>query len=246
LKRDKYFFQKFPTLPIVGIIIAIVLLLIDLPSDFIGKYTPIAKVTILVIGNIILIFGVIEIVSYIIKLLSMRDFKNNLEEVKNNAISEIKKTNSVFIADFLSFRPWMSDEYFVKSKDGVPRYFYPMYLVIFSVGDDILFVNEIKINVSQKTWSLAGYHAIPLEAISSVGLVQDRILFTNYNGDNSATVYFIEIATTGGSIRIALFEEEILSSNGEIKTIRDEFMSKIVFLIRTVGKGRIQRHNFLI
>jgi len=245
LKSDKYFFQKLPISSIVGVLISLALIFIHLPSRIFGDYTSLIELIKFAVGNIILALSGIEIFLYVLRFFSNKDFDKNLDEIKNNALNEAKRNNAVVIADFMSFRPWMSDEYYVKSKGGFLKYFYPMYYVIFSVIDDGLIINELKINVSQKIWDAVGYHFVPVNHIESVSLTQDRIFFTNYNGDNCATADFIELRTIGGSIKIALFEEELLSKNGDIKPLRDEFISKISFLIRTIGKGRIKVYSFL-
>ncbi len=245
LKSDKYFFQKFPISSIVGALISLALIFIHLPNRVFGDYTSLIELIKFFVGNIILTLSGIGIFLYILRFLSNKDFDKNLDEIKNNALNQAKRNNAVVIADFISFRPWMSNEYYVKSKKGFLKYFYPMYNVIFSVIDDGLIINELKISVSQKTWDVVGYHFVPINRIESISLTQDRILFTSYNGDNSATVDFIEIRTNEGSIKIALFEEELLSKSGDIKPLRDEFLSKLSFLIRTIGKGRIRVNIFL-
>ena len=245
LKSDKYFFQKLPISSIVGVLISLALIFIHLPNRIFGDYTSLIELIKFAVGNIILALSGIGIFLYILRFLSSKDFDKNLDEVKNAALNEAKRNNAVVIADFISFRPWMSDEYYVKTKSGLLKYFYPMYHVIFSVIDDVLIINELKINVSQKIWDVVGYHFVPINHIESISLTQDRIFFTNYNGDNAATVDFIEIRTKEGSIKIALFEEELLSKSGDIKPLRDEFLSKFSFLIRTIGKGRIKVYSFL-
>ena len=134
---------------IIGVLVSLALIFIRFPNNIFGDYTSLIELIKFIVGNLILVLSGIEIFLYVVRFLSTKDFEKNFNEIKTSALNEAKKNNAVVVADFVSFRPWMSDEYYLKSKNGFLKHFYPMYYVIFSIIDDVLFVNELKINVSQ-------------------------------------------------------------------------------------------------
>lgn len=241
MRTDKDFFQRFPIGAIIGIIIGI--LLLTLSFDFIGHFRILRDFVFIIeflknaIGIIILSYFSFEVLVYFIKFSSAKKFEKNLSEIRSAFLENVTKNGNTLIGDFISFRPWMEDEFYVKSKKGIPNIFFPTYLVAFTIKDKILYITEAKAMIQEKTYSISGYHVIPTKLISSSSFFQDRILFSSKLGETSATNYFIEIRTLSGTIKIPLFEEEILSKYGNVSQMKEEFITKIMMITRVLNKS---------
>ncbi|MGQ9856419.1 MAG: hypothetical protein ACUVQF_06750 [Fervidobacterium sp.] len=236
-KSDKSFFLKFPTKYLVLMIIGVILLFIDFSNiELFSKYSMIVDFANIGISIVFIITGLFEIFIYLISFAPASRYDENIEKLRIQITDEIKKRGEIIMGDFLSFRPWTTDEYYVKAKSGIPRYFYPVYYVILSTKDNILLVNEYKLNVYNATYHLVGYQLIPTKSIVSQGITQDRILFSSVLGESASTNYFLEIRTVGGTLRIPVLEEEISESAGDISSIRSEFLNKIGIYLKTFAQ----------
>jgi len=241
VKSDKDFFQRFPVGAVFGVTIGILLLTVSF--EFIGQFRIFRDFVFIVeflkntIGVIVIAYFSFEILLYFIKFSPTKKFEKNLSEIRSTFLENVTKNGTSLIGDFISFRPWMEDEFYVKSKKGIPNIFFPTYLVAFTVKDNILYITEAKAMIQEKSYSISGYHVVPIKLVSSSSFFQDRILFSAKAGEVSATTYFLEIRTVSGSVKIALFEEEILSKYGNINQMKEEFISKIMMIIRMLNKS---------
>ncbi|ODN31062.1 hypothetical protein A4H02_01970 [Fervidobacterium thailandense] len=184
------------------------------------------------IGVVFLSLGTLETLLYFIRFTSSKVYNSNLQDVVEQILTEVKRTGSSVLGTFLSFRPWMSGEYYVKTEKGVPRYFFPTYLVVLYTEGGNLVVREYLLHIRNKTYEVVGYHVCPISRIVSVGLTQDRLVFDTGTESVGATVDFFEVRTEGGSFRVPIFEEEILSSYGNIGTLKEEMISKVSLIIK--------------
>lgn len=240
MKSDRDFFQRFPTSSVFGITIGILLLTVSF--DFIGQFRILRDFVFIIeflkntIGVIILSYFSFGILLYFIKFSPTSKFETNLSEIRSTFLKTVTKNGHALLGDFISFRPWMEDEFYVKAKKGIPNIFYPTYLVAFTVKDNVLYITEAKVAIQEKTYSISGYHVIPMKLISSSSFFQDRILFSSKFAETSATNYFLEIRTVSSSIKIALFEEEILSKYGNINQMKEEFITKIMMILKVLNK----------
>lgn len=231
---DRDYFQKFPIFAVVWIMLSVVLLLISFDFLAIFKFfreTPqfihwvhYVKNT---IASVTIVYFSVQILIYLIKFSPMSKYQKNLSDVQNIFLEEIQKNKGNLLAEFVSFRPWMSDEYYVKINKNYIA-FIPLYLVVFYIKDGVLYINEARVKIKEKSYEVAGYHVIPMNIINSISLSQDRILFSTRFGDDSATVYFLEIRTSSGILRIPLYEEEILSRFFNLKEKKEEFINKVM------------------
>jgi len=238
-RTDKNFFTKFPFKSLPVLIIAFALLIIDF--SFVGDYIAILNdflwlidITKTIISAILIASGVYEIIIFLFNFVPLSRYDKHFEELKTQIITEIKSKNQNILGEFLSFRPWMVDESFVKAKEGFPKYFYPLYYVVLSMSNNKLNITEYRLNIYEKTYHVVGYNVVPINTIISAGIVQDRILFTSLSGEGAATVYFLELRTTGGNIKIPLLEDEITGRHGNIKELRDEMLLKVVTTIKSI------------
>lgn len=242
---DRNYFQKFPIASVIWVMIGI--LLFSFSFDFLDmikffKENPefihwinYIKTT---IATIIISYFSIHILNYFIKFSSMKEYTRHLSDIHGIFLEELRK-NGELLADFFSFRPWMSDEYYVKiSKEHFA--FTPLYLVGFYTKGDFLYISEAKARIKSKSYEMTGYHVIPIKSIDSISLTQDRLLFSTVQGDDSATIYFFEIRTHSGAVRIPIFEVEILSryaNERQIEEMKKEFLSKIVILTKLLSNS---------
>ncbi|WP_448375369.1 hypothetical protein [Fervidobacterium sp.] len=238
-KTDKNFFTKFPFKSLPVLIVAFALLIIDF--SFVGDYITILSdylwlidVTKTIISVILIASGVYEIIIFLFNFVPMSRYDKHFEELKTQIITEIKSKNQNILAEFISFRPWMVDESFVKAKKGLPKYFYPIYYVVLSMSNNILNIREYRLNIYEKTYHIAGYNVVPINTIISAGIVQDRVLFTSLSGEGASTVYFLELRTIGGNIKIPVLEEEISGRHGNVKELRDEMLLKVATTIKSI------------
>ncbi|MFN3691985.1 MAG: hypothetical protein ACK4R7_03740 [Fervidobacterium sp.] len=237
---DRNYFQKFPIASVIWVIIGIALFSISFDFLSILKFfrenpefihwINYIKTT---IGTIIIGYSSIYLLNYFIKFSSKKEYTSHLADIHGIFLEELRK-NGDLLADFFSFRPWMSDEYYVKIDKNYFAYT-PLYLIGLYTKNDFLYISEAKAKVKSKSYEMTGYHVIPIKSIDSISLTQDRILFSTVQGDDSATVYFFEIRTHSGTVRIPIFEVEILSrhaNESQIESMKKEFLSKIIMLTK--------------
>lgn len=240
MKTDKDFFQRFPVGAVVGVVIGIFLLAFSIDFleqiKFLRDFIFVLNFIKNTLGIIILSYYSLAILLYFIRFSPSKKFERNLSEINSTFLENVTKDGATLIGDFISFRPWMEDEFYVKAKKGVPNIFIPAYLVAFTIKDNVLYITEVKAQIQNKTYTIAGYHVIPTKIISCTSLSQERILFSSKLGEASATNYFMEIGTVTGRIKISLFEEEILSRFGYITQMKEEFLSKVMMITKILNK----------
>ncbi len=238
-KTDKNFFKKFPILYVLVFTIGLILLFLDLSFlSFLQNYMTIVDFAKMGVGIILIASGIFEIIVYLFSFVPLSRYDRNFEELKALVVSQIRERGQAILGEFLSFRPWMTDEYFVKSKHGVPKYFYPVYYVVISIANNVLYINEVRFDILHKSYHIAGYSIIPLKTILSAGLVQDRILFSTASGEDSSTAYFLEIRTLGGTVKVPVFEEEVTNKFGDINNVRDETINKLTVIVQALTKQK--------
>ncbi|MFN6992090.1 MAG: hypothetical protein ACK4MM_05155, partial [Fervidobacterium sp.] len=242
---DRKYFQKFPIASAIWVMIGVILFSISF--DFLNilkffrenpefiHWINYIKTT---IATIIIGYFSIYLLNYFIKFSSMKEYTRHLSDIHGIFLEELRK-NGELLADFFSFRPWMSDEYYVKIDKGYFA-FTPLYLIGFYTKGNFLYISEAKARIKSKSYEITGYHVIPIKSIDSISLIQDRLLFSTVQGDDSATVYFFEVRTHSGTVKIPVFEVEILSryaNESQIEEMKKEFLSKIVILTRLLSNS---------
>ncbi|MGC8955812.1 MAG: hypothetical protein ACP5JS_06970 [Fervidobacterium sp.] len=242
MKSDRDFFKKFPAKDLVLLIFGIILMIINF--DFLAQIKYVRDFYLLIIfvkntiAALLIIYSFVIIIMYFVKRTSTKTFLSNLEEVRKDFIAYITKNEKTLIADFVSFRPWMAEEFYVKSVRSVPSIFIPLYLVAFALKDNKLYITEAKVDVMNKEFQITGYYTYATTDLISTNLSQDRIMFSSSLGENvGATVEFIEINTNAGITKIPLFEEELLSSFGNVKPLRNEFIQKVSMVISVLNRN---------
>ncbi|AFG35885.1 hypothetical protein QQE94_08515 [Fervidobacterium pennivorans subsp. shakshaketiis] len=239
-KTDRDFFRKFPLLYVLVFSIGVILLFFDFSFlSFLQNYMTIVEFAKIGVSIILIASSIFEIIFYLFSFIPLSKYDRNFEELKTLVVSQIREKGHKILGEFLSFRPWMTDEYFVKSNHGVPKYFYPVYYVVISVANNMLYINEVRFDILHKSYHIVGYSIIPLKTILSAGLVQDKILFSTASGEDSSTAYFLEIRSLGGTVKVPVFEEEITSRFGDIKNIRDETIIKLTIIIQTLTQQKV-------
>jgi len=245
-RSDKNFFTSFPWSSLVLLVIGFVILLIDL--SFIASYISILEdymwfidITKAIISIFLIAFGIYDVIIFLFNLAPMSRYDRHFEELKTQIADELRNKNQKIIAEFVSFRPWMSNEYFVRARTGLPKYFFPLYYVVISIQNNILIINEYRLNIYEKSYYISGYNVLPIRSIVSAGIIQDRILFNSNFGDSAATVYFLEFRTIGGNVRIPIFEEEITGRYGELKNMRDEMLLKTMSILKTIRSDLLSK-----
>ncbi len=240
MHSDKYFFQKFPIGSVITLLIGTFFLLINL--NFVEQIKYLREYTYLVvfaknfIAFVLIVYSIPSILMYFVKFPDKKKFEMNLEEIKKNFLDHIKSKDGKLIADFVTFRPWMSQEFYVKSVRGIPKIFIPIYLVSFTIKNDILYIIEAEAIIHSKEYRISGYYLVLLPNIISANLSQDRIFFSSSVGDVAAKVNFIEIIHSFGTIKIPIFEEELLSNYGNISPLREEYSLKAMTLLKYLNK----------
>ncbi len=238
-KTDKNFFKKFPVLYVLVFAIGLILLFLDFSFlSFLSDYMTIVDFTKMGISIILIASSIFEIIVYLFSFVPLSRYDRNFEELKALVINQIREKGQTILGEFLSFRPWMTDEYFVKSKHGVPKYFYPVYYVIISIANNVLYINEVRFDIFHRAYHTVGYNVIPLKSILSAGFMQDRILFSTLSGEDSSTAYFLEIRTLSGVVKVPIFEEEVTNKFGDINNIRDETINKLTIIVQTLTQQK--------
>ncbi|MCX7654361.1 MAG: hypothetical protein N2Z58_06785 [Fervidobacterium sp.] len=241
MKTDKDFFLRFPVGAIFGTIVGIILLSISIDFlgyiDFLKEFLFILKFIKNAFGIVVLLYFSFEILIYLLRFSPSKKFESHLSEIRKAFLEDATKDGSILIGDFISFRPWMEDEFYVKSKKGIPKIFIPVYLVAFTIKDDVIYIQEAKAQIQSKTYLLTGYYVVPTKIILSASFSQERILFPTKSGEIGATSYSIQIRTSGGEVKVELFEEEILSKYGNISNLREEFVTKVMMTIRMLNRN---------
>ncbi|MEN3042026.1 MAG: hypothetical protein ABDH59_01785, partial [Fervidobacterium sp.] len=145
MKTDKDFFLRFPISAIFGTVVGIILLSISI--DFLG-YIEFLKEFLFILKFIKNTFGIavlsyfsFEILIYLLRFSPSKKFESNLSEIRKVFLENATKDGSILIGDFISFRPWMEDEFYVKSKKRIPKIFIPLYLVAFAIKDDVIYIH---------------------------------------------------------------------------------------------------------
>lgn len=237
--NDRWFFKGFPFSGVVQASVGIFLIILPLGTyisyfKFLAEYAFVFDWLKMFIGIVFLSLGALETLLYFIRFTSAKVYNSNLQDVVEQAVNEVKRTGSSVLGTFLSFRPWMVGEYYVKTEKGIPRYFFPTYLVVLYLEQGNLVIREYLLHVKNKSYEVAGYHVCPVSRIVSFGLTQDRIVFDTGTESSSATVDFLEFRTEGGSFRVAIFEEELLSNYGDISVMKEEMISKVSLIIKSL------------
>ncbi|WP_448378328.1 hypothetical protein [Fervidobacterium sp.] len=239
-KTDKNFFRKFPLLYVLVFSIGVILLFFDFSFlSFLQNYMTILDFAKIGVSIILIASSIFEIIVYLFSFVPLSRYDRNFEELKALVVSQIRERGQTILGEFLSFRPWMTDEYFVKSKHGVPKYFYPVYYVIISIANNVLYINEVRFDIFNRAYHTVGYNVIPLKSILSAGFMQDRILFSTLSGEDSSTAYFLEIRTLSGVVKVPIFEEEVTNKFGNINNIRDENITKLTIIIQTLTQQKV-------
>ncbi|KAF2962202.1 hypothetical protein [Fervidobacterium sp. 2310opik-2] len=240
MHSDKYFFQKFPIGSVITLLVGIFLFLVNLSFveqiKYLREYNYLVHFAKNSIAFVLIVYSIPFILMYFIKFPNKKKFEMNLEEVKKNFLDNIKSKDGKLIADFVSFRPWMNQEFYVKSVKGIPKIFIPIYLVSFTIKNDILYIIEAEVSINSKEYRISGYYLVHLSNIVSANLSQDRIFFSSSMGDAAAKVNFIEIIHSSGTIKIPIFEEELLSNYGNISPLREEYSLKVMTLLKYLNK----------
>uniref|UniRef100_A0A7C4CDY1 Uncharacterized protein n=1 Tax=Fervidobacterium thailandense TaxID=1008305 RepID=A0A7C4CDY1_9BACT len=244
--NDRWFFRGFPYSGVVQTLVGIFLIILPLGTyvsyiTFLTEYAFVFDWLKMFIGIVFLSLGALETLFYLVRFTSSRVYNTNLQEVVEQAINEVKRTGSSVLGTFLSFRPWMVGEYYVKTEKGVPRYFFPTYLVVFYLEQGNLVIREYRLHVKNKSYEVTGYHVCPVSSIVSLALTQDRIIFDTNTESASATVDFLELRTEGGNFKIPIFEEEILSSHGDISGLKEEVISKVLLIIKSLQSLKVTK-----
>lgn len=259
-KDDRNFFKPFPWRALAFLIVGLFLTFLPLEEplrsftpDFsleLGEFR--IPIGVIVAGashvvywarvgtaTVLLTLSVIRILGYLFVFTTKSTFEKNLAEVRQSIIEEVSKFGESLICDFSSFRPWMAPEFFVKSSKGEAKFFYPYYIVTVSSQGSQISVREYKVNAMSKSYELTGYRSFSQRSCTSAGLVEDRVLFSTEAGDFAATVDFLEFTLLGGSLRIPIFEREILSQAGGVKNLREETLSKVLLLTKIITKPKV-------
>ncbi|MEJ5257271.1 MAG: hypothetical protein WHS64_03390 [Fervidobacterium sp.] len=227
-KSDKSFFLKFPVKYLILMILGIIFLFMDFSNiQLFSRYSMIVEFAKMGISIVFIITGLFEMMVYLFSFAPISKYDENIEKLKAQIVEDTKKRGETILGEFISFRPWMDDEYYVKAKNGIPKYFYPIYYVILSIKDNMLNISEYRLNVYKMTHHSVGYQVIPSKSIISQGFTQDRVLFSSVFGESASTTYFLEIRTLGGTLRIPILEEEISESFGDMSSVRNDFFNKI-------------------
>ncbi|AMW33362.1 hypothetical protein SAMN04488510_101123 [Fervidobacterium changbaicum] len=238
-KTDKSFFKKFPIGYALTLAVGVALLYLDFSFVSILKdYMTIVDFTRIGLSIILIASGIFEIIAYLFSFVPTSRYDKNIEELKTIVVNQIREKGHSVLGEFLSFRPWMESEYYAKSRRGVTKYFYPVYYVVLSTANNVLYVTEVRLNILNKSFHMVGYNILPLKSIISAGVVQDRILFSTLSGEDAATTYFLEVRTIGGVVRIPVFEEEISSKFGDIRDIRDDVFRKLTLTVQLLTQQK--------
>ncbi len=200
----------------------------------------IIKYSLIVTGTVFVIIGAVKILLFLIKRKSTEEYTKNYNEIVQNFqkwVQEQTGTTNIFIFD--SFRPWMQQEYGVKKVSKEVKMFFPRYLVAFALNKQLNSLNilEGELNISSKTWKFTGNWELKLNSVVGFGFNNERITFYNFKEENNlefAKVHFFEIYSYGTSLKIPVFESEILSNYGDINKLEKEFTDKSKIFLQTL------------